>query len=211
MASATYNVSLVVAGNPLNRSVVRTGDHPNVYDITLPAAKAGTLSTRTDNDTGVVTVASGHGVTTSNLVDVYWITGSTGRRYGMTVTGTTGTTISIDGGSGDNLPTALDAVTIAPQVVINTTIDGDNINILGLMAFVPDSTATSKAHVTFKDSGAAAIANLDLTANVPRVYDIDGGDTNVFTGNPIVTAHATNGNSTYDATLTINSLETATV
>ncbi len=62
---------------------------------------ASELTTRTDADTGILTVATGHGVTTNDTLDVFW---SAGRIHGMTVTGTTSTTISIDGGSGDDLP-----------------------------------------------------------------------------------------------------------
>ena len=39
-----------------------TGGKPQVHDG-LAAAIAGVLSTRTDNDTGIITVASGHGIT----------------------------------------------------------------------------------------------------------------------------------------------------
>jgi len=64
---------------------------------------SGTLSTRTDNDTGIITVEAGHGITTSFTIDLYW---ASGKRYGMTVTGTASTTVSLDGGTGDNLPVA---------------------------------------------------------------------------------------------------------
>lgn len=77
---------------------------------TVPAGQDGTLSTRTDANTGVVTMAaSGHGIITGQRVDVYWEGGS---RYGMTVGTVSGVTVPIDLGGGDNLPVATTAVII---------------------------------------------------------------------------------------------------
>ena len=61
------------------------------------------LTTRTDADTGIATMASGHGVTTNDTVDIFW---KAGRIHAMTVTASDATTIGIDGGSGDDLPIA---------------------------------------------------------------------------------------------------------
>lgn len=79
-------------------NVIKWGDLDNDT-----AEIEGTLSTRTDADTGIATVSSGHGVTTNDTVDVFW---NAGQVYGMTVTASDSTTISIDGGSGDDLPIA---------------------------------------------------------------------------------------------------------
>ncbi len=70
---------------------------------------AGTLSTRTDADTGIATLASGHGITTNDTVDVFW---NAGQIYAMTVTASASTTIGIDGGSGDDLPIATTVIGI---------------------------------------------------------------------------------------------------
>ncbi len=207
MPSASYSISLSVGGVAIQKAVTRTGDHPNTYEISLPAGKSGTLTTRTDDDTGVLTVASGHGITDSDTVDVYW---SGGMRYGVDVTATTSTTISIDLGSGDVLPAASTAIVVTKQVDINTHIDGDNVQIIAIAAEYTDQASADKAHVDMQDSGGATIEEIDLTANVPRVYDITGGDTNVFTGNPITQTKASNGSSTAAATLKILSLEDST-
>jgi len=61
-----------------------------------------------------------------------------------------------------------------------------------------------------QDTGSASIEAIDLTANVPQVYDIDGGATNVFTGNPITKSYAANGSATEAMTLKILSLEDST-
>ena len=99
--TTTYSSTVQGGGISVQESVTRSGDSTVAAQIALPAGKSGTLTTRTDDNTGVVTVASGHGITDSDTVDVYW---STGRRYGVDVTATDSTTISIDLGAGDNLP-----------------------------------------------------------------------------------------------------------
>ncbi|GAG11403.1 unnamed protein product, partial [marine sediment metagenome] len=71
----------------------------------LGSAHPGTLTTRTDADTGVCTLPDSrglaHGITIANTVAVWW-TG--GKRTGMTVSAQTGAAVTVDGGSGDNFP-----------------------------------------------------------------------------------------------------------
>lgn len=73
----------------------------------------GQLTTRTDNDTGVVTLYGGNNsISEADSVNVNWVvTGTAGKRREMTVTAISMAvqgyiTISLDGGSGDNLPAA---------------------------------------------------------------------------------------------------------
>ena len=206
---ALYGIAVQVGGVSIQKTVIREADHPNTYEVSLPVGTAGTLSTRTDNDTGVVTVAAlpAHGITTSDKVDVYW---SGGVRYGMSVTAQTSTTISIDLGAGDNLPIATTAVVITKQVSIGTAIDGDNAKLIAISAEYASPSSTAVAHVDMQDSGGSSIEEIDLTANSPLVYDIAGGATNVFTGNPIASTKASNGSATETCTLKIVSLEDST-
>lgn len=207
MPTSSYSQSLSIGGVNIQASINRTGDHPNAYEVALPAGIAGTLTTRTDADTGVITVESGHGVTTSDTVVVFFTGGA---QYSCTVSATTSTTISIDAGSGDDLPSVSSAVVVTPQVTINTAIDGDAIVILQTMLAQTDLTSTAAGHLQFLDSGDAEIAAIDLVSNTPRTYDITGGDTNPFTGNPITYCLAANGNSAAAGTLKIISLEDST-
>ena len=71
----------------------------------------GTLDQRVDDDTGVCVLPSvvgidgqtiGHGITVANTVSVWW---AGGERHAMTVSAVSGTAVTVDGGSGDNLPT----------------------------------------------------------------------------------------------------------
>jgi hypothetical protein len=211
MPQATCAIVLSLGGITIQRSILRSGDHPNPYEITLPAGKAGTLSTRTDNDTGVVTAAD-HTLVVGDKVDIYW---SGGRRYGMAVSSVSGNDVTVgtgagEVGAGDVFPAQGTAVVIAKQLQINTAIDGDKVQIFGLAMEFADANEASKGHVSFKDSGGLTIAELDLSANTPSVYDVAGGQTNPFTGNPITAAYASNGSSLNPATLKILSLEDST-
>lgn len=202
MPSLAYGVSL----GSINQSVVRSGDSKIELEVSLPAGKSGTLTTRTDANTGVVTVSSGHGITDTDTVDVYW---SGGRRYGVDVTATDSTTISIDLGSGDDLPSTSTAVVIVKQVPFNLALDGDNAKIVGVSYEVAGASGYG-CRVTLLDSGDATIAGLDLDANVPNVVDIEGGQTNPYTGNPITDGVASNGSGTEAATLKIQAIVDAT-
>jgi hypothetical protein len=206
MPSLAYAVSI----GSINQSKIRTGDDLIDLQITLPAGKSGTLTTRTDDNTGIVTVASGHGITGSDTVDVYW---AAGRRYGVDVTATDATTISIDLGAGDNLPTASTAVVIVKQVVVNKAIDGDNVEIIGLLAELAASTGFG-VRITFFDAvsgGGSAVGNgIDLDPNSPFVLDIEGGATNLLTGSPILSFVASNGDGSNACTLKIQGLQDVT-
>jgi hypothetical protein len=214
MPQATHVINLSVGGVSIQPPpIVRTGDHPNPYEVTLPPGKAGTLSTRTDNDTGVIT-AAGHSLIVGDVVDVYWSVAPAGRRYGMKVSAVAGNDVTVgtlagEIGAGDNFPVQGSAVVITKQVVINTAIDGDKIQIIGLMMECP-LDAAAVGHISFFDSGPVQIAQFDLAHNDPTIIDVVGGATNPFTGNPIVSAGATNGSSTQSATLKIASLEDST-
>ena len=41
-------------------------------EASLAAGKAGTLSTRTDNTDGTLTLGSGHGITDGQVISIFW-------------------------------------------------------------------------------------------------------------------------------------------
>lgn len=207
MPTLQFGIGVSAGGVSIQQNLAVTADHPNSYEVDVYAGIAGSLTTRTDNDTGVVTVATGHGITTSHLVDLYTSAGVL-IRQDMTVTATTGTTISIDAGSGSNLPTVLDPVIVSRQVIVNANIDGDAIQFAAVCLEIP-GTQTSKGRAIFEDAAADDIAELTLTANAPLTYNVAGGQTNPFTGDPITGCRASNGNATA-AKLKIISMEDAT-
>lgn len=137
-------------------------------EVSLAAAKVGQLTTRTDNDTGVLTMVTGHGIVTSNKVDVYW---SGGSRRNMTAT-VSGDAVTVDGGAGDNLPANLTAVTAMVPTLKDVEIIGDNL--LSLIG-----SASAKATISIQESdGTERYAIKILTANTVQPWLAADGGTN---------------------------------
>jgi len=210
MAIGTYNIVVSIGGITINKQISRTADHPNPYSgVSLPAAKTGTLSTRTNDTDGELTMTAGHGITTGQIIDIYW-TG--GVAYGATVGTVATNAVPFTGASGDVLPSQATAITAAVQVIINTQIDGDAVKLFAICMESSDANSDSLGHIVFHDASHASIEEYDLVANAPRVMDVTGGDANLLTGNLITHAHATNGDSgtSETVTMTVLSLEDST-
>jgi len=169
-------------------AISRSGSGGIGLEETLPFAQAGVLTTRTDADTGTITMGSGsHTISNGNVVDVYW---AAGVHYGATVGTVSTTTVPIDSGTGDDLPSADTAVVVVPQFSANVAIDGDNVALIVMILETTTKSLRDAGHVQLRDVSNAEIAEVDLVANVPKVYDITGGDSNPFTGNPITNIKA---------------------
>ena len=190
----TYGVSVSGGGISMQSAIVRTGSAPIGLSETLPAAKTGTLTTRTDNTDGELTMSASHGITTGATIDIYW---SGGSRYGVTVGTVATNAVPISGGAGDNLPIATTAITATLRTTANLYIDGDNVKLIAFELQTNDKSLRTAGRITFFDVEDDAIAQLDLVANTPQVFDFEGGATNILTGDPITyLAMSTAGSST---------------
>lgn len=181
-------------------AVTRTNSGMIALEDTLNAAKAGTLTTRTDDNTGTLTMTTGHGITTGQIVDIYW---SGGVQRTVTVGTVSVDSVPFDLGIGDVLPIATTAVTVCVHKSINLAIDGDNADIVAVILETNDKSLRTAGNVQFLDAASDVIAEIDLVANVPQVWDIEGGSANPFTGDPITNLKATQGNSTSTETYTL--------
>lgn len=208
-AVVQYSVNLSGGGVSINQTVSREADHPNPYSATLPIAKSGSLTTRTDDNTGVIT-SSTHGYTDADTVDVYWVGGY---RYAMSITSYDANTITVDGGAGTNLPAQSTAVIVCKRTRINTAIDADMSEIMAfssVRASDADTTVT-RSILAFYDATDALVGSvIVLAGKSPTVIDVHGGATNSLTGNPITYCKATHEGTAETAALTIFSLEDAT-
>lgn len=201
MATVTHAQSISGGGVTIQtQPVVRTNSGAIGLEDTLNAAKTGTLSTRTDANTGTLTMSAGHGITTGQVIDIYW---AGGVQYGVTVGTVATNSVPIDSGIGDDLPLATTAITAVVQKAINLSIDGDNADILAVVLETVDKNLRTAGHIQFRDSSNAQIAEIDLVANIPQVWDIEGGSANPFTGNPITNMRVSQGNSTSTETYTL--------
>jgi hypothetical protein len=180
--------------------VIRTNSGPIALEDSLDAAKSGTLTTRTDDTDGELTMAASHGITTAAVIDLYW---AGGVRYGVVVGTVATNAVPISGGSGDDLPADETAITAVVQKSINLSIDGDNADVIAVVLETVDKSLRTAGHVQFRDSSNAEIAEIDLVSNVPQVWDIAGGSANPFTGNPITNLKASQGNVTATETYTL--------
>lgn len=197
MPQVQYSVNVQGGGVSISRSFLRTSDNANGYDPVIPAGKSGTLTTRSDANTGTLTLSGGHGIITGQIVDLYW---AGGMRYGVEVGTVSGNSVPFDLGAGDDLPIATTAIVCSPRVQINATIDGDGLELISMDPGYTDSSSTAKAHAEFQDADDDTIAEIDLFANVTRTIDVDGGDTNPFTGDVINRVFVSNGSSSADMT-----------
>lgn len=201
MATVTHAQSITGGGvtiQPL--PIARTNSGAIGLEDTLTAAKTGTLTTRTSDTVGTLTMDTGHGITTGQIIDIYW-TG--GVQYTVTVG-----TVSVDSvpfslGSGDVLPIATTAITAVVQKAINLSIDGDETDILAVILETVDKSLRTAGHIQFRDVSNAEVAEIDLVTNVPQVWDIAGGSANPFTGNVITNLKASQGSSTSTETYTL--------
>lgn len=147
-----------VAGIPFRSTIYREADGQIGHGpITLPAAVAGVLTTRTSATAGVIT-AEGHTISETDIIDIYWeVGGVKGRAYGAVVTDVTGDAITFESAAGDDLPTQSSPLTTMTQVVIDTDWDGDKTIVIAALA-------DQRAHVSFIDDADALQLSLDLTA-----------------------------------------------
>lgn len=132
MISAQIAKSVNVAGISFSENRAVAANFAIVHDLLVAGGKDGQLTTRTSNTVGTITAASGtHGITTAQVVDLYW-TG--GQRRGVIVGTVAGTSIPITGGLGDNLPAATTAVVVSPRTSLPAVVAGDNIAFFALYA-----------------------------------------------------------------------------
>lgn len=182
MSTATITNRASCLGKTFEKDVSVASDGAVVNDPTLGAAKTGTLTTRTDNDTGTVTMASGHGFATSDKIDLYWTGGS---RTRMTAT-VTGDSVVLDGGTGDNLPIATTAVTaMKPQN------EAFAVGYAVMQALL--CSCTVPATVTFLDGSAAVVATVRITTTADYIWDSANGADNPFGTTDVATAALSHG------------------
>lgn len=201
----TVETNLIIQGGGISISgrVLRTVDSVPAIEVALPAGKAGQLTTRTDDETGTLTMASGHGITTGAIIDLYWDGGSRRTNLVGTVAGLSVPINAAAQGVGDVLPANLTNIVACVRTIINFGIDGDNCSFVAANLKVTPG-ATGRGNISLEDAADDLIADIELTGNEPQILRQSGSDlSNVLTGDPITQIHASNGSSTVAATLQI--------
>lgn len=185
-----------LGGKTFNESTTVTGDGAIVQELSVAAGSAGTLTTRTDADTGVVTVDdSGHAFAELDRVDLYWTGGA---RRGMSVSSVSVNGVTIDGGSGDDLPSQDTVVTLIEPTEVDAVVLGTNVN--GIVLYT-----SQIGQFVFADSGDSEHLAVELTAGKAYSWTEGNGTTNPITGDSIAKVFVSHGG-TSSATMRVGVL-----
>lgn len=187
-SSARVRRSFIIGGENFVQNKTLSAEAQQGRSVDVPAAKTGTLTTRTDDDTGSLTMEASHGITTGATLDLYW---SGGSRRGLTVGTVSGTTVPIDGGAGDVLPSAAAAITAMVPVSEAMSVSGTNI---AAIAFSHNGTEPA----TFKLAGGDDVEDWAQVVPVAGVggWHEEMPEDNPVTGDTITQVLMSHGDST---------------
>ena len=190
MSTATFQGSITVGALRITANLSKTGVGDECHEPAMPAGVAGTLSTRTSDVAGVVTVGTGLGAgfTTGDIVAVFFddSNGVPSVVYGKYAT-VAGDAISIaddivaeyvgESPSGVVLPVEDTVVVICKKTVSNVSADKDDVTFIAVGCDQP-------AIGIF--GGAAEICNfhIPVAASPPAPWDLSGGAANPLTSDP---------------------------
>lgn len=171
MPSFTRSAVTNADGNSVSQADTVTGGESAKVTLTLEAGVSGSLTTRTDANTGVITVAA-HSLTTADFCSVFWTdtSGVEKCHENMDITAVTSTTISVDLGQGDDLPTALTAVIVSKVASRVVAWDGTANGMLGFAA----SVGNRRASVTAQEVG--TLIGLASTDRIKHLKTTSPGD-----------------------------------
>ena len=159
----------------VNKSVERTEDGTITSTPTLAGGSAGSLTTRTDDDTGIATLAAGHGLAPGNDVNVFW---AGGVRFGMNVSAVNGDDVTVDLGAGAVLPAQATALVVTKRTEINVDFAGDTMAMLL-------AQCEQRAHIEFLDDGDVSLAAKELTGGNAWTWTSDDGGANPLAGDAV--------------------------
>lgn len=169
MPRASIDQTITVGGVTFRSAQSITDESATTQELTATKAQAGSLTTRTGNTEGEITLSTGHGIITGQLVDLYWTGGS---RRGCTVGTVNVNAVPITAsGSGDNLPSQSSAISVAPTTVSTIDFDAEDLDMIVALN-------TGSGQLVFRDSLDAELLKVDLTANTAWLWTLDSGFTN---------------------------------
>lgn len=174
LITAVRATAVSIGSGEFNGKTTVTGDLSVSAIPTMTAAKAGTLSTRTDANTGVLTLGSGHGVTDGQKISVFW---SGGKRTNMTVGTVSGTSVPIDLGSGDDLPVVTTPITAQVPISIAAGFVANNAKMIAFRS-------NKRAVVEFMASGTPELT-VEVEAGGNWTWSTSDGTANPMAGDTI--------------------------
>ena len=197
--------SLVGGGLVLQpNSKSRVCEHVSPYTFTLDPGKAGTVSTKSDANTGELTLGTGHGITDGMIVDVHWRIAGVNYCQRKCTVGTVATNVvPIDNGVGDNLPASPQAIVCSVHSTQLVTAHASSLQVLGLLAKELTGVAVEGVQVQFY-IGAGTVPYAPLLKLDDLVQaDVVAGEANPLGTTDIVSVTMTNGSATLSVELSI--------
>lgn len=205
MNYGTIQQTASVGGLSIQSTVNREAEGQIGQSIALPAAKTGTLSTRASDTAGTLTLEADHGITDSDVINIFWLDadGVYHCAYGATVGTVDGNDVPFTGASGDVLPTEDDVITASEVVVIDVDFDGDRAEMLA-------AGCDKLSHIAFRNDTPTVLAAVMLLEREGWSWASDQGVANPLTGDPVNDVLASNGDATAAGTLQIGVLYDST-
>lgn len=191
MATIRLSRSAQAMGKTFTFDKTLTSDGYAGTEPELAAAKTGTLTTRTSDTAGTLTMTTGHGFTDGQVIDIYWADG----RCSKATIGTVATnSVPFTGATGDVLPIATTAITAMVQHTEAVAFLDASLVALFVGA------VTAACCVTFYASGGSAVGAVRVPAASDGVspehymWDEDGGVT-IPVSDDVATIGLTHGDS----------------
>lgn len=188
--TGTFNRGFNVAGLSFGAGSVSVDSSlATPWDEEVAVAKTGTLSTRTDDNTGTLTMAGGHGIQTGDRLDIYWtVSGVSGRRYGVTVGTVSGNSVPFDLGAGDNLPAQGSSITAMVPTELPVVVTGDD-------AVSVSAKCPVAGTVVFAASNDSTIYPFLATADTPTFVWVENYGDNPLAGGSVAKVFLSHGSS----------------
>lgn len=189
MSSGTIQVVANIGGVKETMNIVRSAAATITVESTLEAGKAGTLSTRTSDTAGTLTLGADHGITDGEVIAIFW---PSGVAYLATVGTVDGTSVPFTGAAGDALPEEDAAIVADVMEAHDVEFDGDDLEMLV-------ATFRERGVVVFEDwsgsggDGDAVLDAADIAANEAYLFIADTGEANPLTGNAVDQVWIANG------------------
>jgi hypothetical protein len=178
-------LTVQLPGANVNVKLAKTATGSIAQSQALAAAKTGTLSTRTNNTDGELTMATGHGITAAARIAIFW---DGGCAYLGTVDTVVSNAVPFTGAAGDNLPDNDTAVTVQVMTPLDVDFDGDKAEIVA-------ASFTRRGVVVFEDSNDVVLDAGDIAAGEGYVYVSGLSQSNPLAGDPVDQVWVANGDS----------------
>ena len=171
MQTVTVIKNKTIGGMSISSSYTVQNDGIISQNATIPMAEAGTLSTRTGDAVGVVTLTEAGDMPASGIGDLY---SDEGNVYQCVYTRTS-TAVSIASVGSGTLPTELSSVVFCDTIQIDAAFSGSS------MVFM-SSIQNKAGHVAFCITGGASQLDVDLVADKDFGWD----ETETSVTNPLI-------------------------